>query len=186
MLATSNNVLIAVGALATAVFTGITAVVTYLVYRHGRHQAALRRPIRVHHQDHLNDEVVKRELPAAIRDTRPKRYTFVLFSNRTDADLRWFLDTRRTRLYRSAVGGTPMLDVPAMVTTPSHDGTTLALLFVLTDDAVRWADDEADSTVPYGLKFKRRYWLKIRGRTADGHKIKRWMRVDLFRANEND
>ena len=84
--AVSVNSLTAVGALATAVFTGITAVVTYLVYQHGRHQAAQRRPIRVRNEGfRCEDEITMLDLPPAIKDSRPKRIVVLRFS----ASTRW-------------------------------------------------------------------------------------------------
>jgi hypothetical protein len=137
MVAVSFNSLTAIGALATAVFTGITAAVTYLVYRHGRHQSAQHRPIRVSNQEYrFNDDIVKRELPGAIRDTRPKRIVVLRFTNRTDTDQKWSLDGGRTRVYGLTAGGDPELNAPTTIITPSHDGTTVGLLFVLAHDGV--------------------------------------------------
>jgi hypothetical protein len=173
--------LTAAGVLATAVFTGVVAVFTYLAYRHGRHQAARHRPIRVARQRRRYDEddIIIRELPRAFRDTRLNRVVVLRINNEADPDLRWSIDNRGTRLYRSTIGEAPMLEVPGTTTTMGHDGSTIGLVFVLPDGS-EWATEETDPKFPLPVKIRKRYWIKVRGTTAGGQKIKAWRRVDLY------
>jgi hypothetical protein len=182
MLATTTDQWIAVFTGATAIFGCVVAVVTFMAYRHNRHQSALRRPIRIQRQDRrFPDKVKIYELPRAIVDTRDKRVTALRFTNRSDVDLRWSIDRSRTRLYKSTLVGRPSIEDPGVIVTNKHDGTTVGLTFRLDDDE-SWASEETDPTFLFPVVIRQRYWLRVRGETADGHKIKGWKRVTLYKA----
>ena len=171
----------------TALFGGVVAIVMYMGYRHGRHQAGMRQPIRVSNEKYWHpDELKIFEWPRAIIDTRSKQFVLLRFYNRTDVDIRWSIDGNRTRIFGTTVGNVrPTIDDPGMIETRRHDGTSVGLIFVFDDDWhwKRFGDNEPEKRTN---KLGRKFWIRVRGHTADGHKIKAWKHVEVFRYYPDD
>jgi hypothetical protein len=170
-----------IGIFATALFTGITAVVMFLGYQAARHQSAMRRPIRVSKEDYWHpDELKMHQLPPAINDNRIKRIALLRFSNRSGVDIRWSIDERNTRLFRATTTRKPSLETVRNLETKSHDGTNVALVFTLAEGD-EWSSHDIKKEFQNAASIlNKKYWLKIRGFTADGHKIRKLKRVELI------
>ena len=166
---------------ATALFGCVVAVVTFMAYRHNRHQSGLRRPIRASKEDYWHPGGVEiSELPPAIIDTRNKRIATVRFANRSDVDIRWSIDRRRTRLFRATLRSRPVVEDPGLIATAKHDGTNVALVFTL-DEGDEWSSNELDPAyIGIASKLLQKYWLRVCGFTADGHKVMAFRRVELI------
>ena len=163
--------LTAIGALATALITGAILVVGIVGYRHTRHQAGLRRPIRVRAATRLagfKDLQEDKDYPV-FRDNHPRRYLTLHVANRSDVDVDWWIDTLRTRVFRLARGDYS-IDNPGRITTDRHHGYNMALA-VKVDESSQWRRDERDEGF-MGLRLRRKCWVRFRGETADGHKVK--------------
>jgi len=170
-----------VGIFATAIFTGVTAIVMFMAYQHGRHQAAMRRPIRVSREEYWHPDGLKMfKLPPAIDDNRVKRIALLRFSNRSGVDIRWSIDHRKTKLFWATTKSPPIVEVPIDLETKSHDGTNVAIVFTLAPDE-EWTSHETKKEFQSTASIlKKKYWLKLRGYTADGHRIRKLKRVELI------
>jgi hypothetical protein len=175
----------AIAAAFVAVFTAVTMTVTWMAYQHGRQQAGIKRSLKILRRAPAS------ELPGKIRariDTGPNRVRTEVYAARLHPGDRLFevyvvnFSETDQILY---LGGSRMvwplfvrpfeID-PSQIHTQSRTGQ--AHVMILRSTTGLWQDDRRDHSDK--RKLKRKCWLRIRGQTMSGHRVRFVGRITMW------
>ena len=155
-----------------AVFTGITMLIAYRVYRHGRALTGWSNPIKTARARKLDSyNYLPERLGTTAGDSR--RNVGIVIFNHADTDQIIRFDTSRSRIIWPKIRGTKLLVADKGYKIESHQGGLV--LMGINSSTGKWPEDVSDPKT--GIWWKRRYWLWLISATASGHRRRRLRRV---------
>lgn len=157
-----------IGLVATAIFTGATAVITWRAYQHGRTVAGARRPIVVDAKRPVGMVGYDHPLAWSYEGTDFSaarfRYADLYVYNQSDIDQRFTIDGGRSGIVWPRFHHRLKVQSTELSLVARYGGNTAVPIISLSGE---WPADEVR-----GEFFRRRYWLRLRGMTRSGHAVK--------------
>jgi hypothetical protein len=165
------------GLLATALFTGVTAVISWLALQQVRTVTGVKRPVVVDSKrpvGHIGyDQSLHWSYEGWNNDPKRLRYVDLYVYNRSDVEQRFMIDADSSGIVWPRFRQRLFIQNTELRLDPRYGGNSPVPVLSLTGE---WPTDELDND---GTHFKRTYWLRLRGLTRSGHVVKFLGRVRL-------
>ncbi len=178
--ASRTDLLTALGALATAIFTLGLLVLSIIVYRHTRDLSGRRKPVvMAKTRDGQFMYLVRtKSKPAYVpKDTESEyRLGYVHIFNHSDSDQFLAINDRKTRIVWPRMKHCRFAAISQGVFLPPHSGGSVPIVF--RSSTGRWPDDKL-----VGDHFRRNYWGIVKASTTGLRKVRYGGRVWLIPYN---
>lgn len=158
-----------VAAVTAAVFTGVLVVIGWLTYRQVRTLAAHRNPIKIGRPQTYGERYrPKSGVPLAVR-THLRNIAVYMF-NHSDVEQKVRIDSGRSRIVWPRLTGTRISVAGRGFSIGPHEGGNL--LLEVASSTGQWPADVPRPDEANAPRYERRYWLRLRGVTTSGHRIR--------------